>query len=143
MDRIVNPVCHALFESDLIASRMTLALAEILWAIMLWWPGDTFSRPTYTVMAHVANEDLWGLAFMASGVTQLTIAISQQTNTAFARYFAGWNAVLWLYVVVSMLLSVYPPPAAIAGEMALAISAAWIWVRPLILLNLLGKAVNR
>jgi hypothetical protein len=31
-----------------------------------------------------------------------------------------------------MLASVYPPPAAIGGEIALALSAFWIWLRPIL-----------
>lgn len=143
MGKIINPVCRALFDSDLIATRITLALAEIMWAIMLWWPGDTFGRPTYKLMANVMPEDAWGIVFMASGLTQLTIAVCQHFHTTFARYFAGWNAVLWCYVVASMLMSVYPPPAAIAGEMSLAMAAAWIWVRPLILIELFHRATQR
>ena len=47
--------------------------------------------------------------------------------------FANWNAVLWVTVVGSALFSVYPPPAAMAGEIVLASAAVWIWLRPLLL----------
>lgn len=126
---------RALFDSDLIASRISLAIAEFAWATMLFWPGDSFARPTYTLMAHVAVEEVWAAVFLLSAVTQISIVAMEDFNSSLARYFAGWNAALWGYTVASMLLSVYPPPAAIGGEIALAFSAAWIWLRPFILIE--------
>lgn len=124
---------RALFDSDLVATRIMLAIAELCWAIMLLWPGDSFARPTYTVMSGVAGEDLWAAIFLVSGFTQGAIVVSTEFDSRFARYFACWNALLWLFTVVSMLISVYPPPAAIGGEIALAVAAMWIFVRPFIL----------
>ena len=54
--RTLSGMTRALFDSDLVATRLTLALAELLWALMLFWPGDTFTRPTYTEMGQVAPE---------------------------------------------------------------------------------------
>ena len=46
-NRALHGMSSALFDSDLIASRLALFLAEALWAIMLFWPGDTFDlQPT-------------------------------------------------------------------------------------------------
>lgn len=139
-DDISIRISRALFDSDLIATRLLLALAELLWAAMLWWPGDTFGRPTYSHMAHVMSEDAWGLVFALSAVTQITIVAQGHCNRSYARLFAGWNAALWCYVVISMLLSVYPPPAAIAGEIALMCAAGWVWIRPAILFYWYRKA---
>jgi len=132
--QLQNAFTRMLWDADLIGSRATLALAEMLWAVMLWWPGDTFSRPTYTHIAVVMPEDAWGLVFALSSVTQLSIIVQNDFHSRFARYFAGWNFALWAFVVISMLLSVYPPPAAIAGEIALMFSAWWIWSRPYLLM---------
>jgi len=132
-NKIIKAVSRVLWDSDLIASRVTLAMSEFFWAVMLLWPGDTFTRPTYSHMAMVISEEAWGILFLISSTTQLTIVLLDDLHSKFARYFAGWNAVLWGYTVFSMLLSVYPPPAAIGGEIALAFAALWIWVRPYIL----------
>lgn len=123
----------ALWDTQLISSRITLAMGELFWAIMLLWPGDTFGRPAYSHMAAAMSEEMWGIIFLVSGVTQLTIVILDDMHSTFARYFAAWNATLWCYTVYSMLASMYPPPAAIGGEIALAIAAAWIFIRPYIL----------
>ena len=124
---------RVIWDSDLLATRMTLAIGEICWAVMLLWIGDTFDRPTYHHMAELANEELWGAVFLFSAVTQITIVLTNDLHSRFAKYFSGWNAMLWCFTVWSMMASVYPPPAAIGGEIALACAALWIWIRPYIL----------
>lgn len=132
---ISDRVAAAIFDSDLIATRLLLAFAEFLWAAMLFWPGDTFGRQTYALMAELATEEVWACAFGVTSYLQSHIVLSNKQHTLWAHYFALWNSLLWAVVVGSMLLSVYPPPAAIAGEISLMVAAAWVWVRPMILLH--------
>ena len=133
MKKAIDGMSRALFDSDLIATRMTLFLAEALWSIMLFWPGSTFDRPTYSEMAKLAPELMWALAFGVSAVLQISIVIYEQCHKTWAQVFAAWNALLWCASVVLMVKGVYPPPAAIGGEVALAVSALWIAIRPAIL----------
>lgn len=142
-EKYLRACSRALWDSDLVASRLTLFLAELLWAAMLLWPGDTFDRPTYTAMSHVMSEELWAFVFAMSAATQLGIVLLEDYHSRFARMFAGWNAALWLYTVVGMLASVYPPPAAIGGEIALTVLACWIFVRPYALAAMYGRAHAR
>lgn len=128
-NRFAQRLAHIAFYSDLHATRFTLGLAELLWAITLLWPGDTFGRPTYTVMAKVMPEEAWGFVFLLSGVTQFSVLFSGDFHSRFPILFAGWNGALWLFVTVSMYLSVFPPPAAISGELALSIAAIWVYIR--------------
>jgi hypothetical protein len=123
--RIYNLVFHC----DLHASRFILALAELVWGCTLLAPGDTFGRPTYLVMANVMSEECWGSVWVLSALIQFYILYSGKYHSRFAVIFAGFNSVLWWFITVSMYLSVNPIPAAISGELALAISAAWIWIR--------------
>lgn len=132
---MLHGISRALWDSDLIASRVSLSIAEFMWAVMLLWPGDTFGRPTYTAMAYVMHEGAWGLILLLSAATQITIVMMETYHNYFSRLFAAWNACLWVFLVVSMMLSVSPPPAAIGGEVALALAAVWIWVRPLFLVE--------
>ena len=37
--KLTHRVAAAIFDSDLIATRLLLAFAEFLWAAMLFWPG--------------------------------------------------------------------------------------------------------
>lgn len=139
-DRILHSATKALFDSDLVASRLILATAEWFWFILLMWPGDTMQRPTYTIMGHIMNEHTWAFVFLVTAMMQTTIVLTQQYHTLFAKTFAGFNAGLWTFVVISMLLSVSPPPAAISGEIALAIASVWIWLRPYIIIEGLSRA---
>lgn len=121
-----------IWKADLIGSRISLAIGEFLWAAMLFWPGDTFGRPTYSHMAIIMVEEWWALMFLISSFIQIYIVIENKMHSTWAWYFAGWNFCLWGFTVWSMLASVYPPPAAIGGEISLALAAFWIWLRPLI-----------
>ena len=129
MTNIHTKLLKLAFYSDLHATRFTLGLAELIWSITLLWQGETFGRPTYTVMAHVMSEDAWGLVFLMSSFLQFAILLRGEYHDKFACYFAAWNSALWLFVTTSMYMSVSPPPAAISGEAALAFAAAWVWVR--------------
>ncbi len=135
MNKFVSALSKLLWDTDLIGTRFTLAMAEFFWALMLAWPGDTFGRPTYDHMSKVMSESQWALVFLASALVQTTLVLKHSFHCTFARYFALWNCLLWTFVVVSMLLSVYPPPAAIAGEIALSLASIWICVRPYILVE--------
>lgn len=140
MTHIDRHVAAALFDSDLIATRVILGLAEALWAVTLWWPGESFARAVYGDMAAVMPEDAWGLVFALSAVTQLTLVATGKLYCVGAFLFAGWNFVLWLFVSTSILLAVYPPPSAISGELVLTAAAGWIWLRPVLLAHWYRKA---
>ncbi len=129
MNKFFDRIVALIFFSDLHATRFTLGLAETIWAITLLWEGDTFTRPTYTQMSHVMTEEAWGFVFILSAVTQFGIVLKGDYHSRFATYFAGWNAALWMFVTISMYMSVSPPPAAISGEAALTFAAAWVWIR--------------
>ena len=131
-DRVVSAMKRVLFEEEFAGTRLILALSELMWATLLLWPGDTFGRPTYNHMSQVMSEEAWGLVFLLSGVTQFTIVLREDFYCAMARYFAAWNAALWVYIVTSMLMSVYPPPAAVSAEIVMAFAAFWIWLKPII-----------
>lgn len=117
------------FFSDTHATRFTLGLAELIWACSLWWPGDTFARPTYEAMSDFASEDTWALMFFLTAVAQFSILLVQRYHNRVAVLFSAWNSALWWYVVISMYVSVYPPPAGISGELALAVAASWVFVK--------------
>lgn len=141
-DKMIHGLSRALWDSDLVATRVSLAIGEFLWAMMLLWPGDTFERPTYLVMSHTMSEEMWGLILLLSAATQITIVMGDYYHHGMARAFACWNACLWGFLCASMLLSVSPPPAAIGGELALAFAAFWVWIRPYILADMTRKAAR-
>ena len=131
--RFWGSISRALFDTDLTGIRCALAFSELLWAVLLFWPGNTFDRPTYHIMSHVMTEEAWAIVFVISAMTQISVVVQEDFHSRFARYFAAYNTILWVTVVTSMMMSVYPPPAAISGEITLAIFTGWIWLRPFIL----------
>lgn len=126
---MIGRLVHVATQSGLTSVRVLLVIAEFLWALTLYWPGDTFGRPTYNGMAAVASEIEWANVFLASGTLQLWILYRADYHGKFASLFAAWNSVLWLFVCISMYLSVYPPPSAISGEFSLTLGALWVFFR--------------
>ena len=132
--KLLKELSHTLWDSDLLVSRVTLALAEFSWAVMLLWPGDTFERKQYSMMSLLCTEEICGLVFLLSGVIQIYIVLSGNIHSKLSEFFAGWNALFWLTAMVSLLLSMkYPASAALSGNIAVSYIAVWIWVRPSIL----------
>lgn len=130
---------RAFFDSDLVATRLMLFVGELCWAVMLWWPGDTFSRPTYETMQRIAPELVWAVAFSITAALQIYLVAFEKHNHPNAVWFYWWNALIWSAAVASMLYSVYPPPAAIGAEIASAFAAIWIAIRPAILTSINRK----
>ena len=119
-----------MFYSDLHGTRLVLGLAEFIWFLTLVMPGDTFDRPTYTLMKHfIASEEVWSAIFLFSSVTQIYILATGKYHERPSVIFAGFNSILWWFVTISMYLSVSPMPAAISGECALAFAASWVYVK--------------
>lgn len=129
MNKICSRLFIVFFYSDLHSVRFILGLAELLWAIALWWPGDTFTCPTYIGMRHALPEKMWGLAFFLTSVVQFYTLLKGEYHTTPVRVFAVWNSGLWLFVCISMYLSVYPQSAVISAESALAAGACWLLLR--------------
>ena len=132
----------AFFDSDLVATRLMLFIGELCWAIMLWWPGDTFSRPTYGHMGALAPEFVWAAAFTITAAIQLHIVAFELQELPMSKSFAIWNAALWVTAVGMMIASVYPPPAGIGAEIAAALAASWIAIRPAFL-AMIDRKIHR
>lgn len=127
--QIKDNIHYIVYESPLVGTRFTLALAEFIWALSLLWIGETFDRPTYAGMAHVLPENGWGVLFLIMGSIQAYLLLIRDFSSKFAVIFSSVNATVWIYVCVSMYMSIYPPPAAISGELALALAASWVFIR--------------
>jgi hypothetical protein len=130
MSKIMNRYLRLAFYSDTHVVRFLLMLSEITWGVTLFWPGDTFGRPTYAVMSHtIPSEEIWAAIWLFAGITQFYILTTGGYHDRAAVIFAGFNTILWWFVVISMYLSVSPIPAAISGELALAVGASWVYIR--------------
>ena len=136
---IWHSVSRLIWDSDLVSSRFILAMAEFIWAIMLFVPGKTFLPTEFPTLGFL-SEPTWGFIFLFSGIIQLGIILYEHMHTKFAKMFAAFNALLWTYLVIAIIIDTYPPVAGIAGEIALMITAIWVWVRPYILAEGLYRA---
>ena len=130
MHAIQRKMIRLLLYSDLLCTRFTLGISEIMWGVVLIISqGQTFSRPTYAAMKHTGlSEDMWGMIWIVTGITQLYILFSGRHHNLFAVCFAGYNAALWWFVVIGCFLSVQFP-AGMCGEVGLAIAASWVYLR--------------
>jgi hypothetical protein len=123
----MKKVCSIIFSYDLEALKLILFASSILWSLLLLWPGETFGRPTYEMMSKVMDEITWGVAFLLHGVIGLSSRISKIKGVLYVNNLMG--SFLWLGSSVLMLLSVYPPPAAISGELVLSLASVWLFIR--------------
>jgi len=122
-------VKQVLLESDLDSTRFFLALAATLWGVLLFWPDDTFSRQTYSVMKSIASEWVGASAFLIQGVLAFWSLFKSRNTTPFFLLDALLGCVLLSSTCIAMLVSVYPPPAAISAEISAAFASWWVLVR--------------
>lgn len=138
--RITNRLmmCSKLFgnmfwTTDIRPAQVMLGWSSVIWAVMLVWPGDTFTRQTYAVMAEIAPEPVWAGAFLIVGLIQLYNSFSAVLGGELPAWFSKFDSflgfVVWAGAVISILVAQSPPPAAIAGEIVMAFAAFWVFVR--------------
>lgn len=122
-------IMRLLLYSDLLMSRFSLGAAEICWSLLLLAPGNTFDRQTYAMLKNSGiSEELWGVVWLITGITQLYILFSDRHHSLFAVCFAGYNMILWWYVVIGCFLSV-SAPAAMSAEFVNCLIASAIYIR--------------
>ena len=125
-----NKLFRVIFYSDGHFARFTLFISEIIWGVALLLPGDSFSRSkTYSGMASIAAEEVWGIFWIISGLLQALIIQNGDYHSKKAVFFAGFNSCLWWFVVVQLYTHVWPVNAVASGDLALALMATWIWIR--------------
>lgn len=118
-----------LFFGDTKGVELVLALSSILWFVLLIWPGETFSRPTYVAMAKIMTEEAWALSFLTHGVGLLYFMRDKSVNL-YMRYINNFlGGLLWVSSSLMMLFAITPPPAAISGELILSIGSLWVFIR--------------
>jgi hypothetical protein len=108
---------------------MFIAMASLMWALLLFWPGDTFTRPTYTLMSHFGSEHVWGTLFLIQGVSGISTVLLKLKNTLLIVLDCILGCILWTGSCVAMILSVNPPPAAISAEIIAAWFSWWLLLR--------------
>lgn len=118
-----------LLHADLTLLRLLIAMSSLFWSIMLFWPGDTFARPTYEYMSKIAKEEYWATAFAIHFTVSIVSLAFKQMRYLSVLGEGVLGSLIWTSSCLLMLLSVYPPPAAISAEIATALASWWIIVR--------------
>lgn len=137
----MRALSKTLLDSQMTTTRLILALSSLTWAMLLLLPGELFTgRPTYAVMAMIANEKAWGVLFLIHGVFALYTLVSGTVNRVTLSLDGFLGCVLWTSSTAACFyaywpylptfwesLKAYRPPAAMSGELWLSI-AAWIYL---------------
>lgn len=134
---IPSRLAYILWKSDLEATRLGLSIGSLLWALLLFWPGDLFSpsRTTYRLMAEIAPEEVWALAFLVQGLVMLYSLLWGYRSRFSFTVDAFFGCVLWTSSTAACFLShyqtfgTYQPPAAMAYEAVGAMFSWWHLVR--------------
>lgn len=119
--------------SDTTPTRFLLALAGAAWALFLFAPGDTFTRPVYRYMAIVAGDNaeakwavLWAL--YSIGMFCRVFSSTQRPRLSLAIHVLGmllyWGTTVSIYFTLT-----FPLPAALATDIILSVAAGWVLVR--------------
>ena len=131
-----------LLQSRMHTTRFLLALSSLTWAFLLLLPGDLFhSRPAYAIMDAIAPENVWGILFAIHGVVAL-YALANGTRNAVTLCFDGFLGCIiwtgstaacfvahWPHEAFYTALAQYRPPAAMSGELWLAVASYWHLVK--------------
>lgn len=123
----------ALLCSDMLATRLWLAFGSLIWAALLFWPGDLFdgSRQTYVVMARMGDEWAWAALFLLNGLAALTTLLLPVRNRLFLILDAFLGCALWTAATLACFAAhfngwaSYNPPAAMSAEVV-AMLASWL-----------------
>lgn len=108
--------------------KLILAIGATWWAVALFWPGDTTSRPTYKIMHMIMGDIGWGLVFTGVAILQWIRAFYCRSHRWYSQMLSAICPVVWSFTTISMILSVYPPASAIAGEVCLTIISGVIYI---------------
>lgn len=126
-------------------TRLLLCMGSLTWAMLLGLPSDIFvpGRTTYTLMAAVAPERVWALAFLVHSIWGLYTLSTGVRNHVALTMDALLGCVLWtgstllcfaahwpyhLTGFTNQLFN-YPMPAAMSGELWVAVASWWHLVR--------------
>jgi hypothetical protein len=139
MKRFKDRMTFMVASSELLNIRLALFLAELFWGLSLISPGETFSSQGYDWLNFLMPEFCWGVLFLIVASIQLFILLCHSFHSFFSIVFAGFNAILWWFVVIGIFASVYTPPAGASGNVALAFAASWVFVRSGVVLSLRRK----
>ena len=110
-------------------STIWIALSSIIFSASLFWPGESFYNPEYNIMKMFASELIWAFAFLINGSVTIWSLLTGIKSKYLFMFDSVGATILWTITSLSILLSVYPPPADCAPPLVFAFMSWWIMVR--------------
>lgn len=143
---------YVFLRDRMLMSRFGIACGSMLWAIQLALPIQLFptaeqiaaggGRTTYTLMATIAPEWAWALAFMVHSVWAFYTLLTGVRNTVTLACDGFLGCLLWTTSTLACFashwpqhlpfwsaLEEYPPPAAMSADLIMAFYAWWHMIR--------------
>lgn len=141
-----------LFRDRMDITRLGLIVGSSLWAVFLLLPVQLFptsaqlaagkGRATYSLMAAVATEEVWGLLFLLTSVIGAYALFSGVRNRVTLLLDGVLGCILWtgstaacfaaywpMHVSFMEAIASYPLPAAMSGELVMAFYSWWHMIR--------------
>jgi hypothetical protein len=133
-----------LLESQMQNTRLLLAFSSLTWAFLLTFSGfDLFTnRQTYSIMEIICREEIWAALFAIHGVFALYSLKSEINCSLFVIMDGFLGCLLWTTSTTACFaahwphvgtflqnIAAYNPPAAMSGELWVAIASWWHMIR--------------
>ena len=111
---------------DATAIRTLMGAGSFFFAIGLWLPLDTFARPVWAAMAHVAPAGAWAAGFMLHTAGVMWRFLDPVPRGGWAFVVHAWGVALWaIYVgLTTMFVGEYTPSTAMETAVLLAAFAS-------------------
>lgn len=124
----ISRIWHGLWNHSTVPLQSALAFGSLLWAVFLFWEGDTFERPVYQLMGSFFNEEIWGTLYLTHAVL-LLMQLCKPTEFPcwFKVVIASFGCALWTTTHITMF--VFPLPASITPGIVLSVASWWVLVR--------------
>jgi hypothetical protein len=114
-------------------TRAGLAWCSTLWAVGLWLPGETLSRPVYRYMAICFGEQsefIWASLFTVHSLGMWWRTFSSKPSMNLALTINLLGVALFCFAAFSILATLtHPFPAAVAADLACAFAAILVAIR--------------
>lgn len=107
-------------------ARLSVGTAALLWALLTMT--YELDRPVYATMRAAMPSGCWSALFSLIALFEFSSLLFRCNGRAMPLILGG-IACVWVFMAISMLVSVSPPAAGAAGEVVVAIQACWLFLR--------------
>ena len=118
-----------LLNQDYDDAHIFLVSSSYLWSIMLFLPGTTFDKQTYFLMSQLANEYVWGSAFLIYALAGSALLTFNSPNKYLTYFDAVFGFLLWSITAACVFFSTSQAPAAAAPHIVGSFISWWILIK--------------